>query len=1040
MNLSHPELAEIVPDALPPASLENLKQLRANLTGQAKSTEFKLHPAQRFLRRILSPDSPARSLLLFHGTGVGKTCTAVQVAEEYIIRPEFQDKKVLVVSSSAVASNFQSTIFNMSRVNIDSVAGTLESKQCTGRRYLDMLLRIENDPKKWDKATQDRLMRVANRILDEFYEFKGYSSFGNMIKDKLSGTAEDIKINTAWVHEHFDNRLLIIDEAHNIRFNEKSTDSNSETKIITEGIKKLVQVADGLVVVFLSATPMYESFEEIMFYMNLFLWNDRKQDSKTELTRPQFFDENANFISPEKEQEFRDWCQTYVSFVKGDSPFTFPFRLPPPVELIADANELTTGYDGRPIKAEERVKYLPLVASEIKGRQKEVIDGMKDIAETKTLMLPTLCCLPKGKNRFDQVFRKGDNDRYIYQGEPFLSPDNLSNYSAKFASVIRSIVEGEGVVFVYSNYVEMGIRLFAMALEEHGFTPYNNKVLLENPTIKENRGKYTMFYADMPDDVRGLLTSINRSDNKNGERIRVILAGPVAAEGLDFRFVRQVHLLDPWWNSSRIEQAIGRGLRNGSHALLDFSKQNCMVYMHILRGGQRETYDEYVYRTKVEQKARKIAKIRKVMAESAIDCPLFSTMNTLPESWKTLPVPQKQSEGGGIVTYTLGEMMPPSFMDNPDVKECNVRPSEPDPDHTRPLSTYLDVRDELLDTLQSLFVSKPIWRRQELFTTLSKYDKEVVIYTLQMAIRAGHIWKDSFGRPSTLESKGELYALAPEGIANRTMVERTTKLQQTQPVTVTKEEKEEETEEEEEEGPPPPDIAEMTREVFDSRRAGYKWPGDASTRFSQGVLDGYVFDHLCSEEERLSILEQEWDILPYHRTYLDEGIWVRGYQQTKGYIEVYPSRNQALVREEAEMLEKWTSKRVERLIENIEKPIATLQKDKDGKYKFKMSDMIVVDNALKRGDTNRPLDTITAKTGKFNVEKLKAVAPLLDKEGVGFPDSVKKGDDLSTYLELLTREEHGCIWISPEEYSVLYEDKGMKDKVVKDMKRKMLTK
>jgi flagellar biosynthesis GTPase FlhF len=60
---------------------------------------------------MLSPDSPTRNMLLVHGTGVGKTCTSIQVAEEYILRPEFQDKKVLVLATSAVEETFRSGFF-----------------------------------------------------------------------------------------------------------------------------------------------------------------------------------------------------------------------------------------------------------------------------------------------------------------------------------------------------------------------------------------------------------------------------------------------------------------------------------------------------------------------------------------------------------------------------------------------------------------------------------------------------------------------------------------------------------------------------------------------------------------------------------------------------------------------------------------------------------------------------------------------------------------------------------------------------------------
>ena len=104
VNLTYPEIEEIRTEALPPHSIDALKLLRNQMCEASESTGFKLQSQQRFLRRILSPDSPTRNLLMIHGTGSGKTCTAIQVAEEYILRPEFQDKKVLVVASAAVLS------------------------------------------------------------------------------------------------------------------------------------------------------------------------------------------------------------------------------------------------------------------------------------------------------------------------------------------------------------------------------------------------------------------------------------------------------------------------------------------------------------------------------------------------------------------------------------------------------------------------------------------------------------------------------------------------------------------------------------------------------------------------------------------------------------------------------------------------------------------------------------------------------------------------------------------------------------------------
>ena len=676
-NLSYPEIAELTTAGLPPASVDALKTLRNQQCEASTQSSFKLQSQQRFLRRVLSPDAPARNLLLVHGTGSGKTCTAIQVAEEYILRPEFQDKRVSVVASAAVQDNFRRELFEMNRVKVDEVAGTLESKQCTGRRYLDMLLRIESTPKNWNNPeVRDKLQRTADRIIDEFYEFTAYASFGNLIASKLGGTEKDI--DRQWVHENFDNRLVIIDEAHNLR---ESKDEGG-IKGVTRAMENLVKTAEGLVLVLLTATPMYDTFEEILFTMNLFLWNDRKQAANESLKVGDIFNPDGTLKPGQAGETFRKWCQSYVSYVKGENPFTFPFRLPPPKAV--DTSVMTRSFQGKAIDPAEVLRYLQtsLVESTPQGKQKEVltrVDKVEDEERRRALMESTIAVLPEGKE-FGAVFR-ASGKQYAYIGEPCLTPEALPNVAAKFSTVIKSIETGVGIVLVYSNFVTMGARLFAMALEEHGYTPANREGYLANPAYKgASKGKYILLTSDATEaEISSMVAKVKAPANRDGSQIRVVIAGPIASEGVDFRYVRQVHVLDPWWNMSRIEQVIGRGLRTCSHQLLPrFEDQNCTVYLHVVRTGDgRECFDEYTYRTKVEQKAMKIARVRKVMAESAMDCPLQNVVNTLPDDWKNLTVPQTRSEGNATEPFRLYGMLAPTFLDAPDVLACVVAPPNP---------------------------------------------------------------------------------------------------------------------------------------------------------------------------------------------------------------------------------------------------------------------------------------------------------------------------------------------------------------------------
>jgi hypothetical protein len=913
---------------------------------------------------------------MVHGTGVGKTCSAIQVAEEYIIRPEFQDKKVMVVASRAVQENFRTQIFDMSRVNLDKASDTLSSKQCTGRRYLDMLLRIESEPKNWaNPEVINRLETIADRIIKEFYEFSAYTSFGNRLLEKLTGTEKDI--DTAWVHENFDNRLLIIDEAHNIR---------SEETQIASGLEQLVKVADGLVLVLLTATPMFDSFDEVMYYMNLFLWNERKQPFKTTLKASEFFTNEAELKGGESEIKFRQWCQDYVSYVKGESPFTFPFRLPPPV--ISSNTEMTKGFNGPDIPDKDRIKYLSLVASEAKGYQKKILTTSKhedDDSKRQAMIVPTISVFPDDK-RFKEIFKQTKN-QYSYIGEPFLTPEKLPEYAAKFVTVLKSIESSGGVCLVYSNYVERGALPFVLALEEHGYTPYKGDPLLIGSSYEgPSKGKYIMLSSNASDaEISTMLSAVKNRANVTGKNIKVVVTSPLAAEGIDFRFIRQVHILDPWWNMSRIEQVVGRALRTCSHQDLVPKEQNCTVYLHIIRAEEkREAFDEYTYRTKVEAKGMRIAKVRKVMAESAMDCPM---QVSLPGDWRELVVPQIRDEGREEVGYRLKGMLAPTFDEAPDIEQCKVTESVADPDHVRPLSSYLDSRDEILTKLGKLFIDKSIWDREQLFSVLRPFSRDVVIYTLQQAIASSFRFVDSFGRPSLLESKGDLYALAPIDVPNSTVIERTTK--PTKPIEVPLPD-----------APPPAEEAPaLQADILDVKRNAYKFPGDAGTRFSEEVRNGFIFDHEFTPTEKKAYLATNPE-LPFADRLRIPGTDI-----------VVTGEELDLVGEDLTKYKEWKKALIDRFVADKAKIVTSVSAN----GVFTLTPTMENEDETPIRNSNKP---VQAGTGKNPVNRMKGISKFLDVNRVGVPGALK-GAPFNVYAELLAREQHNCAWYTPEEIKVL---------------------
>jgi hypothetical protein len=1041
---------EVQAKGLPSApTLDTLKQMRREQC--SSGSDFRLSSFQLFLRRILSPDSPVRNMLLVHGTGTGKTCSAIQVAEEYILRPEFQDKKVMVVASSTVQDNFRTQLFDVQRVKQDPATGILKSPQCTGRRYLEMLERAQSENLRWENPeNREKLGNIVQNMISEFYDFSGYIQFANTIdRQSLTLSPNDF---AQWVRKTYNGKLLIIDEAHNLR----EGNGDETYKQVSTSLQKIVKIADSMTLVLLTATPMYDSFQEILFLFNLFLWNDKRQPETTKLVASEFFGDNGVFLTPEAEARFRGYCHDYISFIRGENPFTFPFRLPPPDEMIAPLDR-ATAFKPKGKRIAVMRKYLPLTASVMQSPQRERVAGLEGKAIEE--MIATVVVSPDGRP-ISKCFEKSTDSarsqlRYAAGAESFLSPSNVAKHSSKFAAVVKCIQESTGIVFVYSNYVIGGVQQFVVALEEHGYEPAVGTRMLENPSGEFKGaplGRYAFLTSSMTDrQLQTLIRRLRNPANAKGQDIRIVVASPVVSEGVDLKNVRQVHILDPWYNMSRIEQIVGRGLRNCSHAALDFEEQNCTVYLHITRFDEEidtkktETYDEYVYRIFVEAKAKNIAVVKRVIEESAVDCMTQLATNQLPAVWRDLDIPQKRSHGGGEITRKLSELSAPVFSDGAAALVCwagaNAVPGAAGEDYVRPLGSYLDIRDEVFDTLLKIFEQKPIWSREDLFETLN-YAPEVVTYLLDNAIQSHLKLKDSSGRVGLLENRGNVYAFAPnESAPGATMIERSVASQKyaayrstiaaaaaapppAPPAEVAP--------------PPPPPIAveaPVAVEAIPVPVPAYKFPFDVSM-FSADVRKSFIVDQVMTRDARQTLIlsgsapefEQRVEGLDGFVVFGDGKI----YDETAGEFAT-------LVGGQLDTYKSWVSKTIDKLISEIaesDKILCTASWDKEKRGVLKMASFSVSgsgeDAKIERTQTSKTI--IPKECSFYKADELGVFARLFDK-GV-FP-ATKENRCIFLSLACRTPTEK-TFWVPPEIWSVVSDNaenasalrKGIKEKQI----------
>ena len=131
--------------------------------------------------------------------------------------------------------------------------------------------------------------------------------------------------NKKRLNNKFRDRLLIIDEVYNIR----SSLENTKKRVASE-LLKLVKNVSNMKLLLLSATPMYNDYKEIIWLINLMNLNDNRGTIKTN----EVFDNNGNFKENNDENEDGDELLKrkstgYISFIRGENPYTFPYRLWP---------------------------------------------------------------------------------------------------------------------------------------------------------------------------------------------------------------------------------------------------------------------------------------------------------------------------------------------------------------------------------------------------------------------------------------------------------------------------------------------------------------------------------------------------------------------------------------------------------------------------------------------------------------------------------------------------------------------------------------
>ncbi len=372
--------------------------------------KFKLQISQKFLGEFFK-QSKMKGILVYHKIGAGKTCTAINMAENLKNKMD-----IMVVLPAALIGNFR---------------GELRS-ECPGDEYIS-----SNDRKKLSKLKPNdckfqSIIKKSDKKIDKYYTIYSYHKFVDLAK------ANKIKLK---------NTLLIIDEVQNMI---------SETGSFHKNLKKMVDNSDDKTrVILLSATPMFDKPVEIAMTLNLL------KPDKELLTGTSF---NQKYLSIRRNKEgvyykaknlkkFRKMIEGMVSYYRGAPPQTFPEQIFKTVRCNMSDFQYKS--------------YLTAMSSEenfIRGSFRNV-DILK--MPTNFFIGPRIMSNVSFPNKSIGLtgFSSFADDALMIQ--------NIRTYSVKFYKIYKKMSQSEGPVFIYSNFKDIGgLRSLVTFLEAHGYKNY----------------------------------------------------------------------------------------------------------------------------------------------------------------------------------------------------------------------------------------------------------------------------------------------------------------------------------------------------------------------------------------------------------------------------------------------------------------------------------------------------------------------------------------------------------------------------------------
>lgn len=333
-----------------------------------ESNIYILKPFQKMLRNFMSPYTPYRSILIYHEMGVGKTCTAITIAEALKTLVQNSNSKIYVIRPDEL----ERQIFDVNMVHERKPLN-----QCTGDTYLQNPKHAEliKNCMSGNDASCDQLKQKVDKEIRNIYEFSGAQLWAGRVEREIDFKTRNIEDpvikaekTKQVVQKMFNNSVIIVDEAHELRDN-----NEKEAKIVPPVLNKVLKYAMNLRLIFLSATPIYDQPQNIVSLINYFLLNDKRPLIK----ESEVFDNEGN-LKPNGRDILEANTRGYISYLRGNNPYDFPIRIPAryniPNKLVNLDAYPNKDISGKKLAKSDKIKHLELVDCPLHGAQLDILN------------------------------------------------------------------------------------------------------------------------------------------------------------------------------------------------------------------------------------------------------------------------------------------------------------------------------------------------------------------------------------------------------------------------------------------------------------------------------------------------------------------------------------------------------------------------------------------------------------------------------------------------------------------------------------------